>query len=840
MARDLFAEAGIVPDAPPAKAAPRDLFAEAGINHGGGGIGDLKAFAVEEARRQGVDPSLVMSVTGNESSWDPKALSKKGAIGPMQLMPGTAKDLGVNPHDPHDNIRGGIKYLKQQLDASGGDVDLALARYNAGSGAVAKAGGIPNYRETKEYIQKVKGNYRQAANAPATLQFGPWDTGIGISPSLNAGLARAGGAALDAVNGVKGLFGFGDSKEEVADRALANEALFDTHPVAATIGNIGANAGMMYAGGGLLGASGELAALRGAPAVGKALSTIGQSVRAPQGLLEATAGGGVYGGMTNNENRGAATVEGALGGGAGYGAGKLIGSAASAIGQKATNLANKFKPMSAADLDNLIVSRFGFDPGKYQSIPDAGKQAIRDMTQKALASGKDVTPEMLQRVADFKTSGIEQPLRGWVTRDPQEWVQAHELQGVAPEITKRWSGASSALAQKLQGMAPDSSDYALGSKFSGGIQGKDAELKKGVDAAYQRFREMGGKDVPLDVERFNNAVAMDFYQNMNGGKVPQSINKWFADIAEGKEPFTFSTGAQRLEALNKMIRNSNDKSERYALGTVKRHLEDAISGWGEDAVATGLPMSKGPVIPKSFDTAYNPETAAIGPDYGLEGLAGQFKQARTLAKNRFDYLQSSPLHESVTSGEFTAEKLPDLIKNIGVDNLKKMAATDAQYGTNSLGDLKEAAAAFIRDSAVLQGETGGKFSQAGLRRAIDKIGPENGKLLFGEQWEEINAALRAGGAMMNQPAGVIAANSGTGQMIARMITSMPKIPGTGPLINLGAAGVQAAKRASAVNGQLGGVPFQSPGLLGMTAEQMRNAPGGVPGLLGYYGATGGQ
>lgn len=118
---------------------------------------DYTAFARQEAERAGLSPDLVARVMRKESAGDPSAVSPKGARGLMQLMPGTAAELGVDPDDPHDNIRGGVRYLKQQMDAFGGDERLALAAYNAGPGAVQKYGGVPPYAETQEYVADLAG-----------------------------------------------------------------------------------------------------------------------------------------------------------------------------------------------------------------------------------------------------------------------------------------------------------------------------------------------------------------------------------------------------------------------------------------------------------------------------------------------------------------------------------------------------------------------------------------------------------------------------------------------------------------------------------------------------------
>ena len=123
----------------------------------------LSALIADASRQHGVDPRLVAAIAARESAYNPAAVSPADAGGVMQLMPATARFIGVvNVFDARENVFGGVRYLRTLLDTFHGDLDLTLAAYNAGPGAVARYKGVPPYRETREYVRFVRARYEAA------------------------------------------------------------------------------------------------------------------------------------------------------------------------------------------------------------------------------------------------------------------------------------------------------------------------------------------------------------------------------------------------------------------------------------------------------------------------------------------------------------------------------------------------------------------------------------------------------------------------------------------------------------------------------------------------------
>lgn len=160
----LAESAGEPSRAAPETEKPKDLPALTGsgsvVRSKARSCGDFDRLVSDMSKKYAVDEKLIRSVISVESAWRPDAVSPKGAIGLMQLMPATARMLGVDPENPEENVEGGVKYLSRLSDKYNGDLEKTLAAYNAGPGRVDACDGIPPFRETEAYVRRVLRLYK--------------------------------------------------------------------------------------------------------------------------------------------------------------------------------------------------------------------------------------------------------------------------------------------------------------------------------------------------------------------------------------------------------------------------------------------------------------------------------------------------------------------------------------------------------------------------------------------------------------------------------------------------------------------------------------------------------
>lgn len=179
---------------------------------------DLRQMVVRVSEERGLDPKLVDALVRVESDYDPRAVSRRGAMGLMQLMPETARRLSVeDPFDPEDNVRGGTRELSRLVERYAGNLQLALAAYNAGEGAVAQYQGVPPYSETRTYVSRILSLYTgrpyglQASYRRAPVRVLKSLAGATVITNMGVG-GSAAGAAPQALEGGPLRGGFGTTR----------------------------------------------------------------------------------------------------------------------------------------------------------------------------------------------------------------------------------------------------------------------------------------------------------------------------------------------------------------------------------------------------------------------------------------------------------------------------------------------------------------------------------------------------------------------------------------------------------------------------------------------------
>jgi hypothetical protein len=677
---------------------------------------------------------------------------------------------------------------------------------------------------------------------------------------LEKGTLGAGKAVADLMDGIGmggALWPRGWQRAPGADSDLMADP-------AGIVGNIGGQAGLAYLGGRGLQAGGAAlqslgaarAAIPGLEAGGKLLQTAGNAVINPASYRQAAGAGAAFGAISQPGSLIERTQNALMGG--------VGGATGLAVGRGAGNVAGGVKSLltPAAPIEMEVSAKLAQKGIDFGSLPQAVKDQVVNLGKKAMGDVDNLDATQLGRMADFNALGIK-PTRGWLNRDPKQWWMENTLNTVDDQMQKRFVDANRSLLYGVRKGAGDATDYERGQVLQKSVNDYDAGLKSKADNLYSAARNTAGRDIPLDPHKFVNDASIELDQQMLGSKLPADTLSWFQKATTGKEPFDMGTAMQRLQALNGRIYSTNDRAEAVALGIVKKHLINAIDG-GESVAFNPAPgMSRPGSAPGAGSQSFTSEQiggqprlpgaaqisseggvvpfqGGVGPSTGANqageqappGIAEAFRAARSAAADRFRFQEASPLVEKILKGNYAPEDLPDIVGKMKVDQLKGLSQLEQQRGVPIMSSLRGAAQAYVRDAATLQGETGGSFSINGLRKALDNIGPEKGKALFGNDgWADYQRILRAGGSIMNPP--MKPAGSTTASNALRFIQAMPKIPGINGLLNLtvtaASKGKQMADVGSALNPPLSMVipkkpkpsmlpMIMAPGLLGLSEQ----------------------
>lgn len=815
-------------------------------------------------QKNGLPTGLLDAVWSAESSRGQNMQSSKGAQGHFQFMPATAQQYGLtDPNNLQQSATAAARMLSDMMQQTG-SVPRALAAYNWGIGNVQRKGMGAAPAETRNYIQKVTANMsqqepqddawaalrskygQQAPQAPAQddewsalrqkysmpepqqqvveapqASSAPPDRLAGRS-WLEKGTLGAGKAVADLMEGI-GLGGVlwprGWQRAPGADSDLMSDP-------AGIVGNVGGQIGLAYLGGRGLQAGGRAiqatSAARTMPAVktlGGLVEGGGNAIINPASYKQAATGGAAFGAVSQPgdvPDRAAHALTGAVGGSAGLAVGRGVGKVVSGVKAMVTPTAPVEMEISAR------LAQKGID---YSSLPQAFKDKIIKIAKNSMEDVDKLDAEQLGRMADFNALGIK-PTRGWLTRDPKQWWLENNLNTVDDQLKTRFMDAQQSLLYNVRKGAGDATDYERGQVLQKSVTDYDAGLKDKADTLYQAARNTAGRDIPLDPHKFVNDASVELDQQMLGSKLPADTLSWFQKATTGKEPFDMGTAMQRLQALNGRIYSTNDRAEAVALGIVKKHLINAIDD-GETVAFNPAPGMRSPSAPGNSSQPFTaaqiggpalpqggvvPFQGGVGPAAGGAGQAGEkaapgiaeaFRSARSAAADRFRFQEASPLIEKILKGNYAPEDLPDIVGKMKTDQLKGLSRLERDRGVPIMSSLQDAARAYIRDSATLQGETGGSFTINGMRKALDKIGPEKGKQLFGNDgWAEFQRILRVGGAINNPP--MKPAGSTTVPNLLRFAQTLGKIPipGAKGLLDITITAAGKAKQMSDVGSAL--------------------------------------
>lgn len=711
---------------------------------------------IEQAGRQfNVDPKLLALVVKRESSGDPGAVSPKGAIGLAQLMPGTAKEMGVTDiNDPAQNIMAGAKYLSQQLDKYQ-DVPTALAAYNAGPGAVDKHRGIPPFPETQNYVKNIMSVYQggqgQESRGMPGLPPVVDDKQSGGPDPFSVLMSKGSQATMPASAPTAPQHQDADPFTVLMSKTSASQ------PVAKQ-GDYGAAANLLMNGAHALG-TGMLGAQQ---LVGKGLSAIGADGigdwlqhDAEQGVAKldqqvapfqgqhpvAEVGGKVLGIVANPVNKvlpapaagsglasmmwngakagaiaGATTTPvkegepfwltklqqagtGALGGAVGAPIGATVGSILNS-GVKAVT--NAYRTVTGAvknlgaDADQLISSTLahkGVDPSE---VPPEYLAGLRAQVQDALRTGKPVDDKALARLAQANSLPVPVPMTsGQISRDPMQYAVEQNLRGVhgvGEPITDLLQRQNRALIDNLN---------ALGAKDAPNV----------VDAGKTVLASLRSAD---DAARARVGAAYDAFRNATGRDLDVPLQGLAQDYARVMDDFGDAVPSAVRRKFEGLGLSGGTQMKTFSI----QNAEDLIKNINANYDPKNL------VQARALDQLRQSVQRSIQDGAGASATGGQAAQlaaaARQAAKQRFDLIDQVPLYKAAITGQEPDKVISKYIlggnaADIG-NTMRLLGQTDPQAAIAAKGAVLDSIKRNVLNGAT---DENGIFSQTALKKIVN-------------------------------------------------------------------------------------------------------------------------
>jgi hypothetical protein len=447
---------------------------------------------------------------------------------------------------------------------------------------------------------------------------------------------------------------------------------------------------------------------------------------------------------------------------------------------------SRIAPPSPAQVDlqiELALSRQGIN---YRALADDVRQSLRAEVSDALKTGGDLRPEVLARLADYRTVGAT-PTRGNITLDPVQITRERNLAKTGANSTdvgmQRLAGVQNANNRTLidslnrQGAGTRTDSIGAGEQVIGTLSNRLAAEKAGVDSLYSAARDSQGRSFPLDGAQFTQRAAQALDDRLLGGSLPPAVRDHMNRIARGEVPFTVDYAEQLKTAIGNLQRASNDGATRLALGVVRSALDDTpVMGLGQQTGAAGARN----VNPGNLPAMPN------APQLGEDAVAS-FNQARAANRTMMQRIESVPalraVYEGVEPDKFVATYITGQGREATVSGVQ--ALRQAIDGDQSAIDAIRGQIAAHLKSKALNGAADevGNFSASGYDNALRAIGDRKLALFF--QPDEI-AQLKAVGRVARyenvQPRGSAVNNSNTGAMLAgRGLDLLDSIAGRLPI-----------------------------------------------------------